>query len=105
MTPEQEERLVCAFESIAVRLGGIGKTLELDYAKKYPTPRGPTEPTVTHVKTEDELLRESLGETGEKTTEDWLDIGIGPREREFIEEDKKRQAAETAERDSRKARP
>ena len=94
-----------AFLAAILGFGGIGKTLELDYAKKYPTPRGPTEPTVTHVKTAEELLRESLGETGEKTTEDWLDIGIGPREREFLDkENEGRPASQTAERDTRKTR-
>ena len=105
MTEEQEERYVKALELAVGALASIARTMEADYDRRNPPPKKPTEPTITHIKTDDELLREELGETGEKTTEDWLDIGIGPREREFIEEDKKRQAAETAERDSRKARP
>ena len=104
MTEEQEERYVKALEFAVGALASIARTMEADYDRRYPPPKKPTEPTITHIKTDDELLREELGETGEKTTEDWIDIGIGPREREFLEEDKKREAAEAKERDSRKTR-
>ena len=89
MTPEQDERFVVALELAVGALTSISKTMELDYWKKYPPKREPSEPTITHLKTEEELIRESLGETGEKTVADWtsLDEAVGPRERAFLEEE------------------
>ena len=88
MSPEQEERFVVALELAVGALASIAKTVELDYARKYPPRKEPTEPTITYVKSPEEELREDLGDTGEKTTEDWLTLG--PRERAFVEEEDRR---------------
>lgn len=81
-----DDRAIAALELIGGALQSIAKTLERDHQRKYPPRKEPTEPTITHIKTDEELLRESLGETGEETTEEWLTIG--PRERAYLEREK-----------------
>jgi hypothetical protein len=77
MTSEQEERLVSAFESIA-------STFTRWYDRQFPNITVRTEEeklaTFTKIPSEEDRLRESLGDTGEATTEEW----IGLREKEFI---------------------
>ncbi len=85
MTPEQDERLVRAFETLSGSVTSIAKTLELDYQRKYPPKREPKDVDVTYLKSEEEQLRESQGDTGEGKTEDWL--SLGPRERAFAEKE------------------
>ena len=85
MTPEQEERLVTAIEGISTALTRIAGVEERISKRKYPERKTPDPATITRVKTEEDLAREDLGDTGEESLEDWLDINdIGPREREFI---------------------
>ena len=97
MTEEQEERYVAAqekmaenFEYIAGALEAIATIQEATFAKVYPEKVAPAEATITHVKTEEERLRESQGSTGEPLV-DWVSLPpetIGPREAAWIEKQK-----------------
>jgi hypothetical protein len=73
MNENQTERLVVAFEKLAT-------VAQAFYDKLYPT-RERKDAIVTHIKTEEELLRESQGDTGEPL-EEWL----GPREKELAKD-------------------
>ncbi len=101
MTPEQEERFVAAFETIAESISYIAGTVESiaaiaaqDLEKRYPPKRTPAEATVTRLKTEEELLRENQGATGEEKLEDWATLGddptTGPREAAWLDKNKSR---------------
>ncbi len=90
MTPEQEERLVVAFESFAETfdfmagvLDGISKTLEKHHRKTFPKRKQAPDATITHILTEEERLRESQGESDEPI-EEWTQLG--PREAAYIRE-------------------
>jgi hypothetical protein len=95
MTPEQDERLVSAFERIAEAfdfmagsLDSIAKTQLKDYAKRYPAKQKNVKATVTHVKTEEERLKEDQGQTNE-SLEDWTTLTTeppGPREKKWLED-------------------
>ncbi len=89
MTPEQDERLVRSFESIAEAfdfMAGsvekISETLQRNHEKTFPEKIPPKPATITHVKTEEELLREAQGGTGEPIDEWQL---LGPREKEWLD--------------------
>jgi len=80
------ERLTVAFESIAESLFTIATLREREYDMKYPQKKGPSEPTITYIPTDEERLKEEQGQTGERTTEDWT--SLGPRERAFVKKEK-----------------
>lgn len=100
MTPEQEERFVAAFEQIAEAVDFIAGTIEAmelrqarEFSILYPPKRQPNDATVSHVKTEEEQLRESQGQTGEKTVGEWANLedeSTGPREAAWIQANQKR---------------
>lgn len=81
MAPEQEERLVAAFESIA-------KSLERACLKAWPEPPERSaqqlEPTLTRVPNDEDRAREHFVEP-----EDFTEEEIGPRERAFLESQKR----------------
>lgn len=95
MTPEQEERLVAAFERIAEAfdfvagsIDSIAKTQLKDFAKRYPAKQKNVKATVTHVKTEEEKLREAQGQSDE-TLDEWTTLTEetpGPREKKWLED-------------------
>jgi DNA-binding ferritin-like protein len=95
MTPEQEERLVAAFERFAEALDflagsveTIAKTAEKTYAKQYPAKQRNVKATVTHVKTDEERLKEEQGQSDENLR-DWTTLEEkeepGPREKAWLE--------------------
>jgi hypothetical protein len=75
---------------MAGTLEAIEHRMAAEFAKKYPPKRQPAEATVSHVKTEEELLRESQGQTGEKDLRQWStlddDETTGPREAAWLKE-------------------
>jgi hypothetical protein len=79
------ERLIAAFETIGGALQSIAKTLELEYQQKYPVKKEPRDVDIHYIPTDEEQLRIEQGQTGEKTTQDWL--SLGPRERAFREKE------------------
>ena len=85
MTPEQEERLTLAFQSISISLSRIAIVMERESAIKYPAKKAPAEPTITYIPTDEERLKEEQGQTGEATTAEWT--SLGPRERAFVEKE------------------
>ncbi len=94
MTPEQEERLVAAFERFAEAfdfmagsIETLAKIADMDFRKRYPTKKRDVKATITHVKTEEELLKESQGQSNENL-EDWTTLKEeepGPREKAWLE--------------------
>lgn len=79
MTPEQEERYIAALESIA-------KNFARYVSCRFPErKREVTDATVTRIPSDEDRLREELGDTGESTTEEWL----GLREKAFVEAEAK----------------
>ena len=94
MTEDQFERLVVSFESIAKSLGEIGVIGQRIYDHKYPERGAPREAVLTRIKSEEDLIKERQGATGESVAE-WL-TGyedaefIGDRERAFLEEKRKK---------------
>ena len=71
---------------IAFALDRVATIMEKRFEKEYPV-KTPRDATVTHIKSEEDELRESQGGTGEPLDE-WLS-DVGPRERELIEKKKK----------------
>ncbi len=100
MTNDQEERLVLAFEQIAIALTGIDGTQQRQFAKQWPKRKKVREAVVTRIPSEEDRIREQHG-SGTQPIEQWYsdlceedEAGnetIGPREREF----RRRQAAGT----------
>jgi hypothetical protein len=96
MTPEQEERIVCAFERISEAFDFMAGTIEAmeqrqarEFSLRYPSKRQPEPATVSHVKTSEENLRENQGQTGEKNLRDWSTLDddegfTGPREAAWL---------------------
>lgn len=80
-----QERIATALELIGDSLAAIAKVVERESQVKYPPKKAPTEPTITHILTDEERLREEQGQTGESTTEDWT--SLGPRERAFVKKE------------------
>jgi hypothetical protein len=80
MNENQMERLVIAFENIATSLEGLHNVAQAEFSKKYAV-KVWKEAKIGHIKTEEELLRESQGDTGEPL-EEWL----GPREKELAKD-------------------
>ena len=79
-----EERAVVALEQIGEALTVLAKLGSQVFDKLYPA-RVPTDATVTKIQSEEERARESLGDDGSKTLEEWTDLdAVGPRERELI---------------------
>jgi hypothetical protein len=88
MTENQEERIVSAFEQIAIALAGIYDTQEKQFAKQWPERKEAREAVYSRVPNEEDLIREQLGASNESLDE-WLTIPekeeyIGEREREFL---------------------
>lgn len=74
MSPEQEDRLVLAFESIA-------KSLLRSVDAKYPERKEPTDATVTRIPTDEDRAREHFVEPAESLEEE---EEISPRMRRFM---------------------
>lgn len=95
LTPEQDERLVSAFERMAEAfdfmagsLDSIAKTQLKDFVKRYPAKKKNVKATVTHVKTDEERLKENQGQTDE-TLADWTTLeeeAPGPREAKWLQD-------------------
>lgn len=81
MNENQAERLANAFESIASSLEGLYKLHLARFDKDFPPKKEVRDADITHLENEEEKLRKDLGDTGERTVEEWLEIG--EREREF----------------------
>lgn len=95
MTEDEENekfnRLIAGIEDIAGGMNRIADAMWKRYYTEYPPPRKPAEATVTRVKSQDDLLRESQGGTDEEDLESWMNINaIGKREREYLEREKER---------------
>lgn len=67
MNENQFERLVVAFESLA-------DTMSKWYKSAYPE-REPRETVVTRVKTDEDILKEEQGDTGEESLDEWTHLG------------------------------
>ncbi len=86
-------QLAIAFKQIGGSLDRLAIVAERWYDKTYPE-KVPREATVTHVKSDADKLRESLGISGDESIEQWTTLGveedsqeenhIGPRERDLI---------------------
>lgn len=72
------ERMAAAFETIADTVVAMYKLQEQRFDKEYPSKPTPKDATVTRIASDEDKLREDLGDTGEPL-EDW----VGPREREL----------------------
>ncbi len=114
MTPDQDERLVTAFELLASGVQSIAASLESGtgslvqmadalefyamteearFAVEHPLKPEPREVEITHLKTEEEIIREQLGgEDAGDNLGDWLTIpangggdrwSAGPREKAY----------------------
>ncbi len=97
MTPDERmaaemAQLVLAFKQIGGSLGRLAIVAEKWYDKTYPE-KVPREATVTHIKSDADKLRESLGISGDESLEQWTTLGetesveedhVGPRERDLI---------------------
>jgi hypothetical protein len=84
-----EERAVRALEDMAEALTSAVKLGQAWFDKLYPI-KPAREAIVTHVKTEEERLRESQGNTGESIDE-WAELDepeLGPREKALISKKK-----------------
>lgn len=97
MTPTEQERIVVALEQIGAALHRLADVQAQEFRLKYPPIQAPKPATITRVKTEEELLREEQGQTGEDL-EAWMTLNdsIGPREREYLRAEAARKAREAA---------
>lgn len=88
MTEEQEERFVLAFEQIAEALEGIHEIKQKQFDKQWPERQKTREAVYSRLPTEEDLIREKQGTSGESLKE-WLTFSedelIGERERAFLE--------------------
>ena len=78
------ERIACAFEVVADTLVAMHKLQVQRLEKEFPPKHEPRDSIVTRIPTSEELLRRSQGQTGEESTEEWMQLDIGPRERELL---------------------
>ena len=63
------ERIACAFESIA-------KTLEMDFQRRYPSPKPSRDALVTHIETDEERLQnDQTGTDRAESLDRWTEIG------------------------------
>jgi len=76
-------RLVDAFEAIADALTAYVKLEQSRFDKDFPQRPGPRDAVVTHIKTEEEKIRERLSGDESESIEQWT--SLGPREREVVE--------------------
>jgi hypothetical protein len=88
MTEDQEERLVVAFEQIALTLRGIHDTGQKEFARRWPERKEVREAVVTRIPTDEDRIREEHGAGGDEPLQDWLNLPpegewIGLREQEF----------------------
>lgn len=96
MDYEQEERMVTAIEWIAEALRGLNDRSERAFAKQYPE-RERKEAIGSRVPTAEDIIKEKQG-VSDKPAEEWLTGDgefIGQREREFLAEQKKKQASDS----------
>lgn len=89
MTPDQEERIVVAWEKIAGALEGLNDRSERAFAKQYPD-KERREAIGSRVPTPEDKIRENQG-VGAKSDIEWLselqdDRFIGDREAEYLRE-------------------
>ena len=88
MNSFQDERLVVAFEQIAIALAEINETGKRQFAKQWPERGEVREAVYSRVPSEEDRIREEHGDSDE-SLEEWLRIrgeeAFGPREREFRE--------------------
>jgi hypothetical protein len=75
------QRMASAFEVIADTLTAMYNLQQARFDKDFPSKPQVREALVTKIKSDEDVLRESQGSTGE-SDEQWLDIG--EREREFL---------------------
>jgi hypothetical protein len=100
MSPQHEERIVLAVEMLATAMTSIAKTYELTYYRAHTPKRPPRDIEITRPLTPEEELRQSQGATGETNIKDWMTLNesdeeeIGPRERTWLEEERRRRGAE-----------
>lgn len=96
MNDEDVERMVQALEMMANAMNAMARTYELLYYKMYPPRSSPRDIRTSKPESEEERLRRDQGATGEETTEDWMNLdeeeSMGPRERAFLDQERKKQA-------------
>jgi len=105
MTEQQIDaglRIASAFADALLRLArameGIDDSAKRAVDKQWPDQRAPRPAVVSHVPSDDEKLKAAQGRT-EESIEDWLQLPAdhpsfqGAREREFLEEQRKRTTA------------
>lgn len=85
MTEEQDQEFLGYLRDLSGAFVSIAKTMELWRNQAYPVRKEPRDAELTHLKTDEEILREEQGQTGERTITDWT--SLGPRERAFIEKE------------------
>ncbi len=81
-------RIAGALEKLAEEQHKANVIEQARFDKEYPPKKEVQDVTITHIKTEEERLREDQGDTGE-SDEEW----IGAREQRFEEEQRKRRTA------------
>lgn len=95
MSVDRDIRLVNAMERVAASLEEWCKLYAVRLEKEHPTKREPSDATISHIPTPDELLKqEQTGDDANEPIDRWGTIG--PREREFDE----RELAKSPTRDS-----
>lgn len=99
MTKNQEERLVIAFEQIAIALAGINDTGKKQYAKQWPQRTAPREAVYSRLASDEDRIREEHGgdQPANESLSEWLsgseDV-FGPREREFLQRNARAETAQ-----------
>lgn len=92
MNEGQQERLVLAWERLAVALGDLRDEARKAGERFWPQPKPQREVVVSRVENEEDRANKALGIDDSKTIEQWLDIGpteeddgaIGERTREWL---------------------
>lgn len=93
MTKDQDERLVAAWEGLARGIGEVSETLRTAIAKQWPDAREPREAIISRIPTAEDKVKEQTGNT-DGPIDEWLgefdpEEEIGPREREFLDAQRK----------------
>lgn len=91
------ERILRTFEKIAGALEDLSVIQHRRYIRDYPERKEPRDLVLTHVKTEEDIVKERQGNSDEPLDQ-WLGgyeepEYIGARERAFLEEERKRNAS------------
>lgn len=92
MNEGQQERLVLAWERLAVALGDLRDEARKAGERFWPQPKPQREVVVSRVENEEDRANKALGIDDSKTIEQWLDLGpteeddgaIGERTREWL---------------------